>query len=230
MSATHRLTRPSTTSRRRTGHDLSQNNHERIRRWTHDTCTDGLGAPDRLAGRPRGLDAAIVGGKGANLAELVQFGFRVPAGFVVTSKAYLAALDDAGIRTELREMNAAALDDDRDLAARSRELAGARPGRRPPPMALPRHRAGVPEARRALVRRGPLLGHGRGHGGHVVRRHERDVHQRPRRRRSCSTRSSTAGRRCSASACVAYRAAGGSPTSPRSPSSCSAWSTPSARA
>ena len=68
------------------------------------------------------LDAAIVGGKGANLGELVQSGFRVPAGFVVTSNAYLAALDEAGIRTALREMNAAALDEDRDLATRATEL------------------------------------------------------------------------------------------------------------
>ena len=68
------------------------------------------------------LDTAIVGGKGANLGELVQSGFRVPGGFVVTSNAYLAALDEAGIRTALREMNAAALDDDRDLATRATEL------------------------------------------------------------------------------------------------------------
>ncbi len=68
------------------------------------------------------LDAAIVGGKGANLGELVQSGFRVPAGFVVTSNAYLAALDEAGIRTALREMNAAALHDDRDLETRATEL------------------------------------------------------------------------------------------------------------
>ncbi len=68
------------------------------------------------------LDPAIVGGKGANLGELVEAGFRVPPGFVVTANAYLAAVEEAGIRTSLRELSAAAVDDDDHLATRAREL------------------------------------------------------------------------------------------------------------
>jgi pyruvate, water dikinase len=68
------------------------------------------------------LDAAIVGGKGANLAELAQAGFEVPRGFVVTADAYLAAVEEAGIRTSLRERSAAAVEGDCDLPARATEL------------------------------------------------------------------------------------------------------------
>lgn len=46
-------------------------------------------------------DAPSVGGKGANLGELIGGGFPVPGGFVVTKEAYLAAMDAAGLRTEL---------------------------------------------------------------------------------------------------------------------------------
>ena len=72
---------------------------------------------DRVA-----LDAAIAGGKGANLAELVRAGFRVPTGFVVTANAYLTAIDEAGIRVSLREKSAAALEIESDLAVRATEL------------------------------------------------------------------------------------------------------------
>ncbi len=47
-------------------------------------------------------DTPIAGGKGANLGELTNGGFPVPAGFVVTASAYLAAIDQAGIRDTLR--------------------------------------------------------------------------------------------------------------------------------
>ncbi|MCZ4650568.1 PEP-utilizing enzyme [Gordonia amicalis] len=40
---------------------------------------------------------ALVGGKGANLAELVAAGFDVPGGFVVSTEAYRAALESAGV-------------------------------------------------------------------------------------------------------------------------------------
>ncbi len=46
-------------------------------------------------------DAPTVGGKGANLGELIRGGFPVPGGFVVTKQAYLAAMDAAGLREEL---------------------------------------------------------------------------------------------------------------------------------
>ncbi|MEZ5419805.1 MAG: PEP/pyruvate-binding domain-containing protein [Vicinamibacterales bacterium] len=60
-------------------------------------------------------DVAEVGGKGANLGELTRAGLPVPPGFVVTSHAFLAALDAAGIRERLRREFAAV--DARDPAA-----------------------------------------------------------------------------------------------------------------
>lgn len=51
----------------------------------------------------RAADVAEVGGKGANLGELVAAGLPVPPGFVVTAAAYLAALDEAGVRSRVLE-------------------------------------------------------------------------------------------------------------------------------
>jgi pyruvate,water dikinase len=49
-------------------------------------------------------DAPEVGGKGANLGELTAAGLPVPPGFVITSRAFLAALDRSGARLKLREI------------------------------------------------------------------------------------------------------------------------------
>ncbi len=46
-------------------------------------------------------DSPSVGGKGANLGELIRGGFPVPGGFVVTKEAYLHAVDAAGVRQQL---------------------------------------------------------------------------------------------------------------------------------
>jgi pyruvate,water dikinase len=54
-------------------------------------------------------DAGQVGGKGANLGELVRADFPVPPGFVVTAGAYLDSMEAAGVRTALAE-TAAAID------------------------------------------------------------------------------------------------------------------------
>ena len=48
-------------------------------------------------------DVESVGGKGANLGELTRAGFPVPGGFVVTAAAYLHALDEADVRSTLRD-------------------------------------------------------------------------------------------------------------------------------
>ncbi|MGK2958146.1 MAG: phosphoenolpyruvate synthase [Acidimicrobiales bacterium] len=64
-------------------------------------------------------DVALVGGKGANLGELVRAGFPVPGGFVVSAPAYLQAMDDAGVRAILQS-EVAALD-----ATNMNELAAA---------------------------------------------------------------------------------------------------------
>lgn len=52
-------------------------------------------------------DLALAGGKGANLGELVRAGFPVPAGFVVTTAAYAAALEVSGVGVRLAELLAA---------------------------------------------------------------------------------------------------------------------------
>ncbi|VXB15086.1 PEP/pyruvate-binding domain-containing protein [Arthrobacter sp. 8AJ] len=46
-------------------------------------------------------DVALAGGKGASLGELVRAGFPVPPGFVVTTRAYLAMLEESGVGGEL---------------------------------------------------------------------------------------------------------------------------------
>lgn len=46
-------------------------------------------------------DLATVGGKGANLGELIRAGLPVPPGFVVTTDAYTAAAREAGIEARL---------------------------------------------------------------------------------------------------------------------------------
>jgi pyruvate,water dikinase len=51
-------------------------------------------------------DAAQVGGKGANLGELTSAGLPVPPGFVVTSEAFLSAVEASGARGKLRELTA----------------------------------------------------------------------------------------------------------------------------
>ncbi len=47
-------------------------------------------------------DVGSVGGKGANLGEMLAQGFPVPDGFVVTASAYLRSIEEAGVRDRLR--------------------------------------------------------------------------------------------------------------------------------
>ncbi|MCY0988520.1 phosphoenolpyruvate synthase [Nannocystis sp. ILAH1] len=49
-------------------------------------------------------DVPSVGGKGANLGEMTRAGLPVPGGFVVTTAAFLAAVDAAAVRAELFDM------------------------------------------------------------------------------------------------------------------------------
>jgi pyruvate,water dikinase len=58
--------------------------------------------PLALVGRG---DATEVGGKAANLGELLGAGFPVPDGFVVPAAAYLAAMDAGGVRGEIAALH-----------------------------------------------------------------------------------------------------------------------------
>jgi len=49
-------------------------------------------------------DTASVGGKAAGLGELLRAGFPVPPGFVITAAAYLDAMDEGGVRDDLRRL------------------------------------------------------------------------------------------------------------------------------
>ena len=74
----------------------------------------------------RRVDVERVGGKGANLGEMLAAGLPVPGGFVVTAPAYLAAIEDAGIRHELAAITHAAAEATPEeletVAARARGL------------------------------------------------------------------------------------------------------------
>jgi pyruvate,water dikinase len=53
-------------------------------------------------------DVPLVGGKGANLGEMLAHKFPVPTGFVVTAATYLEVMERAGVRERLIEMTARA--------------------------------------------------------------------------------------------------------------------------
>lgn len=55
---------------------------------------------------PAARELAVVGGKGANLARLVDAEFRVPDGFCVTTAAYRALVDDAELRDAIASLDA----------------------------------------------------------------------------------------------------------------------------
>ena len=103
-------------------------------------------------------DVPRAGGKGANLGELTRAGLPVPPGFVVTSDAYLRAMEAGGVRAGLLdEVAAADVDDPLHAVAGRGAAAGPRPlGRdaRRPASCGPRR---VCAAGRAPCR-GPVLG------------------------------------------------------------------------
>ena len=49
-------------------------------------------------------DLSLVGGKGANLGELLRHGIPVPPGFVVTAPAYSSFLEKAGLKAPIQEL------------------------------------------------------------------------------------------------------------------------------
>jgi pyruvate,water dikinase len=64
-------------------------------------------------------DVALAGGKGANLGELVRAKLPVPPGFVLTSRAFMAAIDQAGVRKQLSSLLAEANPEDSASLART---------------------------------------------------------------------------------------------------------------
>ena len=48
-------------------------------------------------------DIPLVGGKGANLGEMVKMGLPVPSGFIVTSQAYYQFLEEAKLKPRIKE-------------------------------------------------------------------------------------------------------------------------------
>lgn len=67
------------------------------------------------------ISLPVAGGKAANLGELIHAGFAVPAGFCVTTAAYVRASSRAGLDTYLSGLEAVA----REESARQIELAAA---------------------------------------------------------------------------------------------------------
>lgn len=68
-------------------------------------------------------DVALVGGKGANLGEMLRAGLPVPPGFVVTSEAFRMFYKSAGLSTEVeRRLERLDVDDTKALQAASAEL------------------------------------------------------------------------------------------------------------
>jgi len=104
-------------------------------------------------------DVAEAGGKGANLGELVKAGLPVPPGFVITSAAYLDAMDRTGTRDRLRQLlseptsgNGARSTDPGELASQAQAMIRETP--MPPDLAdaviAAYHRLGGPDLRVAV--------------------------------------------------------------------------------
>ncbi|MGB9883601.1 MAG: phosphoenolpyruvate synthase, partial [Microgenomates group bacterium] len=49
-------------------------------------------------------DVNLVGGKGANLGEMVNAGFPIPYGFIITSHAYFDFIERAGIKSKINQV------------------------------------------------------------------------------------------------------------------------------
>ena len=49
-------------------------------------------------------DVTLVGGKGANLGEMVSFGIPVPPGFIVTAKAYFQFLEENKLQPKIKDI------------------------------------------------------------------------------------------------------------------------------
>ena len=126
-------------------------------------------------------DVQLVGGKGANLGELTSAHLPVPPGFVVTSEVYLAAIDASGVRVQLEDIvRTVDANDPAALAAASARCTALFRQTPDPRRARGGHPRRLSPARRGNVRCCAVLGHERGRRRHVLRWHERHLHQRHR--------------------------------------------------
>lgn len=68
-------------------------------------------------------DVGLVGGKGANLGEMVRNHFPVPYGFIVTARAYFAFIKENNLETKIRHiLNATEISDTDSLAKASQSI------------------------------------------------------------------------------------------------------------
>lgn len=68
-------------------------------------------------------DIKLVGGKGANLGEMVNSGFPVPQGFILTSEAYYQFIEENNLIDKIKEiLEKVNYDDSNDLNRTSREI------------------------------------------------------------------------------------------------------------
>lgn len=68
-------------------------------------------------------NVAEVGGKGANLGELIHAGMPVPLGFIVTSKAYYLFLDETGLREKIKDiLKGLDTENSKDLQQRAKKV------------------------------------------------------------------------------------------------------------
>src|SRR5690242_19723673 len=78
-------------------------------------------------------DPGLLGGKGASLCRLVNFGHGVPPGFVITREAFQSALEEMGLAAELHTLNTLLIGSKDTIAAgeqiRQSILSGRIPGR-----------------------------------------------------------------------------------------------------
>ena len=168
---------------------------------------------------------SVAGGKGANLGELTRAGFSVPPGFVVTAPAYLQAMEEAGVRADLG-------------AGAARFEPGAGGDAAAAELQEMVHKAGIRETLGlAIVDAYNRLGDNlfvavrssataRGLGEHLVRRHERDVHERQGRRRAARPRRRLLGVALRRARLHVPASRKRSRASPRSPWWSNEWSTP----
>ena len=154
----------------------------------HDAAGSTVNEPIRFFAALSRADVAYGGGKGANLGELTAAGLPVPGGFVVGAPAYAAFCDAGGLRGRIEErLDEVDVDDTEalDAAAGRRARRWSRPSRSPR-WSSRRSAPPTPSSPATTRRRtggGALVGDRRGHRGGLVRGHERDLPQRPRRRR-----------------------------------------------